>query len=146
ILLLFVAVILFGSWFPFRFDVPVDFPDWRLLVDLEHVELRRGDVLANVLLYAPLGFFVPRALALRGQIRPIAVAALAGLALSTTVEVVQIFIPGRTTSLVDVASNSAGAALGALGSVLAGGHRLLGRGRGVEQMPLFPLFLAAAWL
>src|SRR5690606_30700506 len=119
ILLLIVSVILFGSWFPFRFEVPVDFSAWDLFVDWR-VQSRRGDVLANLLLYAPLGFFWPRALGLRGGVWPIASAALAGAALSTSVEIVQLFIPGRTTSAVDVVCNTAGAAFGAFASVLAG--------------------------
>ena len=44
----------------------------------------------------------------------IRVALAAGFALSLGIEVAQSFVPGRSSSLIDLASNSAGALLGAL--------------------------------
>ena len=66
------------------------------------------DVLQNVLLLVPLGFF----LGLAG-IRP-GRAALAGLALSVIVETLQYFVvTGRDAAISDVITNTAGTALGA---------------------------------
>ncbi len=83
---------------PFRFDWP---PVWRLVG-------YRGlsDVLANVALFLPFGFFV----AFGGRGRPW----LAGCALSVAVELLQLTLPSRSPSLIDVTTNSLGAALGGL--------------------------------
>jgi glycopeptide antibiotics resistance protein len=64
------------------------------------------NVVGNVLLFAPLG----AGLRLLG--RPLRVTILAGFALSAAIEVVQLAIPGRTTSTADVLCNTAGIALG----------------------------------
>ena len=65
-----------------------------------------ADVIANVLLYAPLG----AALALAGgsEARPV----VYGFVLSCVIEFAQIWIPGRDPSLTDVCSNTIGAAAG----------------------------------
>ena len=65
-----------------------------------------SDLVANVALFVPLGFFVSFA----GRGRPF----LAGLALSFAVELVQQLLPGRSPSLLDVLTNGAGAWLGGL--------------------------------
>lgn len=75
--------------------------------------LRCGDaplanVLRNVVLFLPLGFF---AFGLMRRVWPVA---LAGFVLAGSVELLQVFIPGRNPSLVDVVANTAGAALGGL--------------------------------
>ena len=63
-----------------------------------------NDVVQNVALFIPLGFFVGFA----GQARP----ALIGVGLSVAIEVAQQFIPGRFPSLIDVATNGMGGWLG----------------------------------
>lgn len=68
-----------------------------------------GDVIANVLLFLPLGFLA-RLSGLRGP----RVAAATGIALSAGLEALQTFLPGRYPSPVDVVANGAGAWLGAL--------------------------------
>ena len=65
------------------------------------------DTIANILLFLPLGAFMswrPHA-----RLRS---AVLAGVALSMTVELAQLFIPGRWTSTDDVLLNGLGAFLG----------------------------------
>jgi len=71
--------------------------------------VRRWDILANLLLFAPLG--VGAALALRHG-----VAAAAGLALtlSLTGEAIQVYAHSRFPSATDVVCNVAGAVVGAL--------------------------------
>ena len=71
--------------------------------------LRRRDILANVLLFMPLG--AGAALGFRGG-----VAAVAGLALtlSLTGETIQVYTHSRFPSATDVVCNVAGAVLGAL--------------------------------
>ena len=71
--------------------------------------LQRSDLLevaGNVFLFAPLG----AVLFLRGL--PLTEAALAGVVFSIGIEVAQLLVPGRTTSVDDVLLNALGAVLG----------------------------------
>lgn len=67
-----------------------------------------SDVLANLLLFAPVG----AALALAGS--SIGRASLAGAAVSLLIEGAQLFVPGRDSSLGDLLFNALGAAVGAM--------------------------------
>jgi glycopeptide antibiotics resistance protein len=73
--------------------------------------LRPRDLVVNVLLYAPLGFFLARD-HLTGRGRWALVIGLA-LALSVGTEVLQVYSHGRFPSATDVVMNVAGSALGA---------------------------------
>jgi len=64
-----------------------------------------SDVIANVGFFLPLGF----ALEFSGRRRP----ALVALGMSLLVEMIQEFVPGRAPSLLDVATNTLGAWIGA---------------------------------
>jgi VanZ family protein len=72
------------------------------------------DVVANVAMFAPLGFVAALARSHRGgrRLSPARAFAL-GAAASAAIELVQRFEPGRYASPTDVASNAVGAALGA---------------------------------
>jgi VanZ family protein len=81
--------------------------------------LTAGDITLNVIAYLPLGAMLFFAL------RPPLAAAVACLlailiaaALSLALESIQMFLPTRIASNVDLISNSAGAAIGALGALL----------------------------
>jgi len=97
--------------FPFEFALPTR-PRLLLTGGL-------ADVLANVALFAPLGFLYsvarPHAMARAGRIF------LMALAMSAMIELVQLFEVTRYASLSDVAANGAGAWLGAIA------HRRLAR-------------------
>jgi VanZ family protein len=67
-----------------------------------------ADAILNLCLFVPLG------LALAWNSRSPARAVLCGLLLSTTVELAQMWIPGRDPSLTDIISNTAGTTVGAL--------------------------------
>jgi VanZ family protein len=67
-----------------------------------------SDVLINIILFAPLG----AALAL--HMRSIPRCALSAALLSATIELAQLYIPGRDSSLGDVLSNTLGGTLGAV--------------------------------
>lgn len=86
-----------------------------------------SDLVLNVVMFLPLGFLwqgartsspvvlaEERRAADREAVRQ---AALAGLLLSAAIEAGQLFLAGRFTSLFDIATNTAGAALGALAFV-----------------------------
>ncbi len=70
--------------------------------------VRLVGVIGNVVLFAPLGA------ALRSRGTELRWAVLAGLALSTAVEVAQLVVPGRTTSVDDVLLNTLGVVAGYL--------------------------------
>jgi len=121
-----VAVIVHGSLWPYEFRVPPGSvgPVAAFLGSWAAHPSSRGDLLANVLLYAPLGLFA--ALALRGSAaRRLGLAILAGALLSATMELLQFYDLGRTSSLWDLCSNASGAALGGLAAlVLKGGWEI----------------------
>jgi VanZ family protein len=111
---LYGLAIAFASLQPFSPWIPPDpatpfwlFAPWPL-------RFTRYDVIANVVAYVPLGIFMalwPR------RATPLARATLAlasGLALSFALETLQMFTPPRDASLVDLASNGAGALLGGM--------------------------------
>jgi VanZ family protein len=75
----------------------------------------RSDIAFNVVAYLPLGVFA--CLYFRGigdGRRAILKAALLGAALSLAMELMQLFVPNRHASAIDLVSNTAGALVGAL--------------------------------
>jgi hypothetical protein len=67
-----------------------------------------GDAVLNVVMFVPLG------LVLGGRSRSLGRMMLVGAALSTGIELVQLFVPGRSSSPADVLWNGLGAGLGGL--------------------------------
>jgi len=107
-----IVVILLLTWNPFTFSVPEQFK----------LSLWIGprDALRNVLLFLPIGFLYRLTRGSRGKAagpldpRLANGAFLLGFILSATAEAGQLFIPGRTPSIVDVTMNTSGAWLGAV--------------------------------
>ncbi|HEY4374086.1 MAG TPA: VanZ family protein [Burkholderiales bacterium] len=111
-------------------------PPWAWLTHWPGIILP-FDVVFNILAYVPLGMLLVLAFHPRLRALPaLLLAALIGAALSLLLESLQTYLPSRTPSLVDLATNSAGALIGAL-----------------LALPLLPLIdsdllrrLGAAWL
>ncbi len=106
-----------------------------------------GDVVANVAIYALLGFVAFGALSVRrGPAWRVFAVAAAGLALSLAIEIVQAFLAGRYSSALDVAANVFGAVTGAVAAAAfrrAGFRRHLDPGTGIAgAMLLFALWFA----
>jgi VanZ family protein len=76
----------------------------------------RFDVTINMLAYAPLGFCIALAIR-RAPIARLAAAIGAGLLLSFVMESMQMFIPTRDASTMDMVCNTAGAGIGSLAAV-----------------------------
>lgn len=143
--LLITAVIVYGSLFPFSFvprpggpgAVPYLLGTWR-------VWDKRGDLLSNILLYMPLGFFVCLGTARRWHaLARLAAALPSGVLLSVAMELTQYHDAGRVSSMGDVYANAIGTLCGAVcGAVLDGQLRwtLLVR---LRQRPDTTLLLAA---
>jgi VanZ family protein len=135
LLLLVIALIVYGSLYPWQFDF--DRPHDALFVLLnswpvfwDRFVLR--DVVLNVVLYAPLGAAAFLAMRRRLGARlglPAAVAL--GFALSASMELLQAYDDHRDTSLLDLVANTAGSAAGALLAVFfePAAERLAGRRR-----------------
>lgn len=143
------VVILYGSLHPFAFS---SWPGWDAALHTlaTSIVIGRGDVVANLLLYAPLGLFV--VLAVRTRLSPAVAVSLAiglGLTLSVGVELAQTALPMRDTNLIDVAANGVGTSIGALAALLP--IRALRAERRPGALPdlpagaLFALLLCTAW-
>jgi len=139
-------VIAYGSLYPFAFSLPLAGPGpVQALLATWARKPGRGDFLANVLLYAPLGFFA--ALTVTDRLRPTSrflVPILLGAILSISMELVQYYDVGRDTSAPDVYANVLGSALGALPGMIFGGffHWPL---MGEITANRIPVLLVLAW-
>jgi glycopeptide antibiotics resistance protein len=105
LLLYFLCIIATLTLAPFHFVVPA-----RLHVMYTGEWL---DVVANVLLFVPLGFLYPLTRSNRAEMPPVSVFVLGGV-LSGLIETTQLFEPERYSSVIDVLTNAGGAAIGAL--------------------------------
>lgn len=96
----------------------VESPQWSRVRWIPLLDVLRSphrllrDTIANCFLYIPLGFAYARVRAVSGH-RMISEAALAGLLLSLTCELYQVFSPVRFPSMTDVLMNTIGASAGA---------------------------------
>ncbi len=124
--LAYLALLVYGSLFPSsgqaipRLDLPGQ-SIGSLLFGSLFAPQSATDVIFNLLIYIPFGLMLVRAM---GVPRPggalIGFAALTGFTLSLGLEATQSFIPGRSPSLVDVMTNTSGAAIGGLIGTLPG--------------------------
>ena len=78
----------------------------------------RFDISINVIAYAPFGFFVALIGSRRAALKRLGASLLAGGVLSLAMESTQMFLPTRDASAIDLLSNTAGAALGALAAIV----------------------------
>lgn len=105
LLLYFLGIIGVITLAPFRFTTP------------EHVDIFMNggwfDIVANVLLFIPLGFLYPLTRPVDNEPSPLRVLLL-GLALSASIETTQLFEPARYSSILDLITNGLGAGVGAL--------------------------------
>jgi VanZ family protein len=112
--LVWILLLTYASLYPFT---PLRPPTPQLLREMflfsRHVI--RSDVLFNVLAYVPLGTLLCLYFRSAGQRgRAIAKAVALGAAFSLAMEAMQLFVPGRVSSIVDLVANTGGALVGAL--------------------------------
>jgi VanZ family protein len=128
-LLAYLLLIVYASWFPFS--------GWRssglspfAFLNLQPQRYWTGfDVMVNVVGYMPLGVLFVLSLhpAVRGM-WAVLLAALGGLLVSGTMEVVQNYLPSRVPSNLDLLTNAGGCLAGALVGVFFS-HMLLDQSR-----------------
>jgi VanZ family protein len=113
----------------------------------------RFDIVANVLAYVPLGFFVALLPSRATPALRAAVAVLAGVALSVAMETLQWFLPARSAGTIDLVANAAGALVGGLAGAFYAPSRLRGAMRRVRERAVLPgatgdvgVALLAVWL
>lgn len=103
----YVCLIIYGSLYPFTgWQMPTGV-QWLFSIS---TDFSAPDMLANVLFYIPFGFL----LILGRRLRAIPAIILSALALSTSMETAQAFLPNRVTSLMDILLNGFGAGMGAV--------------------------------
>ncbi len=120
LLILCVAVILHATMWPYNFRFDPGTVSARLLSAI-HLPFDDGglaekkDIVLNVILFLPFGalLFLHRAKGI-AESRSILAPALLGMLFSVVIETTQCLLPTRTPSLVDVATNTLGALLGAI--------------------------------
>jgi VanZ family protein len=141
------ALIVYGSIFPFRFG-PADPALGRSLLQLSWRYAGRGDIVANLLLYAPFGMSLALVLPTRSRrALVLAVILAAGVMLSLCIEVVQSFTPTRVSSLPDVLLNGAGTLAGAVVGIVVGERASLRiSGFGDREGVAVPFVLLILWL
>lgn len=119
LLLLTLVLIAYGSLYPWHFrSAPPGLGPFDVLAQswprhLDAAAVR--DIAANVLLYLPVGLFA--VLAFRGSWGAV-LALLLGCSLSSVFEFTQVFVVGRSSSLMDITSDTIGTALGASAGLL----------------------------
>ena len=117
-----IAVIVYGSLYPFVFRQPVyGVGPAHALLDSWRETPGRGDFIANILFYMPLGFFAILAIDNRnGRLLRIVLVVVTGTVFSTLMELAQYYDEGRVTSATDLYANVVGTALGAFAGGLTG--------------------------
>ena len=144
-----VLLILYGSLFPFRFSSLRNADLWTLITGLGFARTSRGDVVANLLLYAPLGLCLMLAWPARWtRFKGFLWAVVVGTLLSLFVELVQVHASSRVSSLTDLVLNAAGTAIGALAAILylAMGSTIRIPGAAAGRPDPVPVGLIALWL
>lgn len=112
------VVIVHGSLYPYEFQIPYGGPGplGALIASWASPPSSLGDLIANLLLYTPLGF---AAAFLLNDDRRIWIIPIFGMALSTSVEVLQYYDAGRVTNASDIYLNTIGTVFGAGLALLA---------------------------
>jgi glycopeptide antibiotics resistance protein len=118
LLLLWGLFVVYATLLPFRFSATGEQALERLRSVYEQPwgTVSRADAVSNVLLFIPWGFLLAIWRTERGEgwLTTGLLALFTGFALSASVELIQLYAPSRTTSLVDLATNTVGSTVGAL--------------------------------
>lgn len=153
ILPLVVALIVYGSLYPWQFQARhlAAGPLWFLLHSWPATLNRYAawDVAVNMTLYVPLGIFAYLAVKAEAPLWRRALLPLAlAVALSASMEMLQLFDDGRLCSTSDLVSNVAGAAVGAAAGALYRNklQRFLSRAEAAVLRPSGAILLLSCWL
>ncbi len=142
-----VVAIVYGSLYPFDFRIPADgegavialLRSWAMLPS------GRGDFVANVLFYTPLGWFgvlsLPRRISVAFRFLLIVIG---GTTLSVSIELAQYYDVGRVTAANDVYANLLGTIIGGLAGITLFRNWRFPPIAAISTKPI-PAALLAAW-
>ncbi len=138
VFLLICVLIVYGSLYPFDFR-NMGPGDWDHLLASWHGRTFRSDILSNIVLFVPLGYFGVLAWGRRWWLVTLA------LGLGVVLQLLQLFLPSRDANLLDVIWNLLGAGLGAALTALPLARWSLRGGR-LHKEEAFVLLLLGAWV
>jgi VanZ family protein len=154
LLLVVIVLIIHGSFYPWHFEFKALSPGplqimlggWPTKLDRFVVK----DIIINVFIYIPLGMLAFLALKQRGaRWFSIFGSLMLGVTLSTSVEIMQLYIPTRDSSVFDIVTNATGTAVGiTLGAIFRKIlFRVLSGANAIEAFhPAGSLLLICCWL
>lgn len=150
LLLLAIALIVYGSLYPWDFHFERHaHPIQIILASWPHVWNRWAarDIAINVVLYFPLGVLAILAMRPRRQTRVLVLlAAVAlGFALSASMEILQVFDDHREASLLDITTNTVGTIAGALFALALAPTLRSFASRTARRLDKSAVLLAALW-
>ena len=139
-------LITYGSLYPFRFSLHAY--DRDMLAGLFYFGLghsSRGDLVGNVALFVPFGFFAMAAFSRHPTALRWFAILIAGFVVAFAIQALQLFVPARTPSGSDAIWNLLGCALGSALGMLRRLRttRLLHLSEG---QPIIPVALALLWI
>ena len=138
------ALVTHGSLYPWRFAMPPSLAQaWHDMLHQPSLWTTFGDVIGNVVLFAPVGMLgwalVRRWIGWRRTLIVLAV----GVAFAFVLQVAQLFVPRRDAALSDVVWNALGLLIGM--GLVAGGSRIHAPWLGRESLRA-PLTMVVLWL
>jgi VanZ family protein len=127
-IILYLLFIVYGSLFPFTGWRPSQHDIWSVWMKEWSGKVSHSDLLTNILVYIPFGFLLALNVASKlGFVSRVLLSAVLGTMLSVSMEYLQMFLPGRTSSLNDVLLNALSSCCGALCAWLQGQQSQFGK-------------------
>jgi hypothetical protein len=110
-----LAAIVIATTSPFNFQIPAGFSGQFIFQKFEFGASVK-DYWQNILLFIPLGVSLAMISARQQLSTPVilAIACLIGILTSSTVEIIQLFLPSRVSNVTDIICNSLGGTFGAI--------------------------------
>ena len=141
-----IAFVIYGSLYPFHFySNPNPAGPLRALLATYRDRPPRSDLVANIVLYMPLGFLAIQCLRRRPRWPQILLVILAGVTLSAAMELTQFYDRGRSSGMSDVYANAGGTVLGAIAGLVLHRQVHLPSTARIRQRP-FVAWMIASWL
>lgn len=144
-LLSLTAVVLLSIW-PFNFDAGLATPAaWAALWDSWGWRSSRGDIAGNLALFVPVGFLGMLAMPARRRALGLIAVAAVSFAVAVGAQMAQVYLPGRSATMVDVVWNLAGLAAGMVVTLLPWQAAARRAGLGAE-LKVLPWLIIGCWL
>ncbi|WP_426416328.1 VanZ family protein [Aestuariirhabdus sp. LZHN29] len=134
-------LITYGSLYPFNFSGLGEHHLWNELMQGWNGRSHIGDILGNVILFIPYGYFGMFSFRRKRLLKVL----ISGLVLALVLQLFQVYLPSRDANIRDVWWNLLGTLVGIVGARIPflRADRLLARH---QQLEVFPLLVAASWI